>query len=317
MESASTIDAGSADATGSHDAAPTDSAQPDHAATDGPVDAGPACDRTRPFAAPVAVTELNVATAQGGARLTADMLRIVFHGSSNGDPPKLLESQRTSPTGVFDPPTLLAGLATADGGAAEEAAYPTLDANGHTIYFESNRGARVQIWWAARLDVGSPFTSPAVVAGLDDPTNTGQPYLTGGDAIYFISRHNQVPVSKGGTDIYSGTVTGAGSVTAAFVQPAELETATSDSSPTVSADGREAFFSRSMSEDGGFSTTPRIWTATRGFGETTWSNIGPAANIGGESSSDLATWLSPDRCTLYLSSDRDGTFKIYRASRPQ
>ena len=279
-------------------------------------DAGLTCDVTKPFGAPIAVTELNVFPAQYGARLSEDMLRVVFHADWNGVT-KLFESTRTSPSGVFEAPSFISGLSTSDGGAAEEGAFPSLDSDGRTIYFESNRGGRVQIWWASRPQPDASFADPAVVSGLVDPQNTGQPYLTNGGEIFFISRHALAPSGAlGGTDIYSGSVVGAGTVTQGFAQPSELETTSNDYAPIVSADGREAFFSRLMLDDGGASATFRIWTATRVQGASVWTNLAPAVAFAGSAGNDLASWISTDRCTLYLASDRQGAYKIYRAIRP-
>ena len=96
-----------------------------------------------------------------------------------------------------------------------------------------------------------------------------------------------------------------------------LETATNDVGVVVSDDGREAFFSRLELADGGPSTTYRIWTARRASGEVEWSNVAPAENLGSVAGNDLATWLSGDRCTLYLASDGDGTNRFYVATRPK
>jgi Tol biopolymer transport system component len=84
--------------------------------------------------------------------------------------------------------------------------WPSFSADGRTIYFESKRGGRVQIYVAERPAIGVPFGTPILVPTIDDGfSNDGDPYLSlDGRTLLFASDRSG---GAGGFDIYVSTRT--------------------------------------------------------------------------------------------------------------
>lgn len=291
----------------------------------GAVDAGPRCDITKPFQNLVEVAELNVTSTQGGARLTPDQLTVMFHAMFNGKS-ALFQATRTDPASPFGAPSLLEELATVDGGPVDggtmvSSSSPTLSPDGKTLYFESFRGGRVQVWFATRGSTSQKFGAPALLPEIVDTENTGQPYLTGaGGALYFVSRDTGDGGTLGGTDIYRTDISAPG-VGSGLVHEPDLNSIRDEYAPVVSEDGLEAFFSTKLGDDGGLSPTFRLRTSTRASKDAPWATPSQVPGLS-TTGNDRPSWLSPDRCTLYLFSDGVGdaggtSSRITRATRPK
>lgn len=301
------------------DAALSDDASVDVDRTDATTDAGgedassePACDLEQPFGTPTVLDELTIGTSRHGARFSADMREVVFHANT-GDGNRLYYATREDVTEPFSTPTSIPGL-DGDGGTAVAAAYPAFSADGLTIYFESSVSGPVQLWYATRASKGDPFGEPELVQNVTSTANTGQPYLVEESSqLWFVSREDG---GKGQTDIFWTSLSDAG-VSDGFKHVPELNDEELVYLPAPSADVRTILFARRMLEDGGASSKVKIWSATRATQDEPFSNIKAETTLWSEDGDDFATWLSPDGCTAAIASDRDGTMKIYVASRPK
>lgn len=284
------------------------------AALDADSGPAPACDATKAFAAPEEVVELSISTLQGGARLTPDMKTVFFHAALDGGPAVLHQATRSTVPGTFGNIMPIPGLQTLDSGAPAQAAYPTLSNDGLSIYFESNRGGPVRIWYATRANTSAAFGEPVLVDALTDPQNTGQPFLpAGGSTLYLISR--RLDASAGGLDIFTSVISAPG-MSNGFTHVPELSTAQDDFTPTTTPNGLTILFARLMLEDGGVAATKKVWSATRAQVTAPFSNLKPETTLWSDGD-DLPTWISADGCTVFLQSSRDGTMKIFSATRPK
>lgn len=297
--------------TGSPEPEPPDAGSKADADADAAADAGPACDKTKPFATPVEVTELN-GTPSGGARLTADMRTVYFH-AGGGSAGRLYMATRASSSGPFGTPVLVPGLTTSaqDGGAAEHATIPALSPDGLTIYFQSFRSApapsaTVNLWTATRGSAGASFGAPSLVPEINGAENTGQPFVTAsGTTLYFSPR-------RGGSGAANVFIHRAPISAQGVVGPGEpvdeLLSATSrEEAPVLTVDELTIFFARDYD----------VWSATRADTQSAFSNLASVPNVSDETGQDFPTWISPDECVLYLQSSRTGDTKIFVATRPK
>lgn len=142
--------------------------------------------RSDAWSAPVLVPELS---GNGGAQNLAvapnGLVAVVefFTSTNQGD---LYELRRISPHDTWGQLGLIQELATADNESS-----PTLDAEGLTIYFTSNRpGSQglYDIWMATRPSLAAPFATPVRVDALDSASDDGNPFLSpDGHAMYWAS----------------------------------------------------------------------------------------------------------------------------------
>ena len=103
--------------------------------------------------------------------------------------------RRTSAGGAFSAPQLVAGVnsSSADG-------FPSISGDGLTLYLETDRGGRTQIWSAQRADRSAPFIGAAPVAGVSSSSIDGDPDISAdGRTLYFATDRAG---GKGGLDIW-------------------------------------------------------------------------------------------------------------------
>ncbi|MFT3692607.1 MAG: hypothetical protein QM831_05670 [Kofleriaceae bacterium] len=150
------------------------------------------------WSAPAIVTELG-AGAQNLAVTPNGLITVVeISTGGNGD---LYEARRISPHDTWGTPVLIAELSTADNESS-----PTLDAEGLTIYFTSNRPGTqgtYDIWMATRSSLATPFGAATRVDALDTAGDDGNPFLTiDGHTMYWGSDR---PPTQGARDIWFAT----------------------------------------------------------------------------------------------------------------
>jgi len=183
-------------------------------------------------------------------------------------------------------------------------------------YFASAGGRQgsvggVDLFLAKRTDTSADFTNPTVVPNVNSGNVDRNATITGDQkALYFFSDRDGV------NRIYRSTLSGG---TFSAGQPVNLGggTDTSDSNPVLSSNDLTLFFASQRTGSQGFD----IYVATRSnpsvdFGPPT--NAGDVAAINSPAI-EAPSWLSPDGCHLYLTSDRTvdgGTHAIWVATRP-
>jgi Tol biopolymer transport system component len=245
------------------------------------------------FDPPVEVAELSGANNDWDARLTADQLTVYFTsdrpGGQGGN--DIYIAMRSSIAIPFGAPSPVAAVDTASLDAA-----PSLAGDGLALYFTSDRAAAVpSIFVSTRTDINSPWGGAQSVAGLGTGQNDFSPMVASGSGtLYFTS------LRSGARDLYTALRTNP----TAFASPtaiAELDSPDDESYPTISSDEKTIYYGRS--QVGG---TYDVWVAHRDRVTDPFGTPRAVTELNTASSNDVPGWLSPDGCTLYLSSDRAG-----------
>lgn len=196
---------------------------------------------------------------------------------------------------------------------------PNLSADGHLLFFTSNRidelgtsdndiyvsyraDTKDDLGWSVPVKVG-----PEVNSALSE---FGPHFMHDGDgetATFYFQRGQ-----AGGSpsnDIFAASVTRAGQVLGSALPVSELNDPTfADGSPSVRKDGREIFFNSTRV---GRIGSVDIWASTRGNATDAWStpvNLGTPVNIGGIAGvGSRDPDLSFDGRTLVFMSNRPGS----------
>jgi hypothetical protein len=283
-------------------------------------DAGGGCDLTLPFAAPVALAELNTSVDDFSARLTHDELVVYFErnpfmdagvdgGVGWGDLFTATRALKTDPFGAVSPLTTL-NTAYSEGDPS-----PTLD--NETLYYATDQATLTtggfDLVAATRTLTSAPFANPADLSGVNSTSVDAQPYVLPDDLVlYFMSDRN------GNRDLFRASRT---STSASFTVDtsgalAALNTTSEEDSPVVAPDELTVYFA-SARTDGNAKGGLDIWKSTR---SSPSSAFGAPVNVSelNTGKDETPTWISDDGCRLYLwsnnttANDRD----IFVASKP-
>jgi Tol biopolymer transport system component len=277
---------------------------------DAPPDAPPVarCDPSKPFGAPMPVTELNSTAVDQGAKLVDDLT--MYFGSNRTGVFGLYMATRSSPSQPFATPVALALV-----NAAGAASGPTLTADGLTLYYALvPTGAQTgDLYVTHRASKADPFPAGSPVANVNDPSlDDLDPFITeDGSVLYFdsarvgASLHLYFALRQPG-----GSFGAVQAMTSQNVGPI-------DGHPVLSHDGLTLYWS-STRTDGGAQGITDIWFATR---PTTAAVFGAASRIAELSStgSESLSWISADGCVALLQSTRTGTIggqDIFQATKP-
>lgn len=272
------------------------------------VDRGPdvvvstTCKPAAPFTSIKPLTELNTTGDDQHPRLSPDEKTVVFQRQQPGF--VVFTASRADRLSTFSAPVSIAELAV--GG---DAADPTLDSSGLRIVFASGRVGGVgsyDLWVATRTSVGSAFSAPTVLTGLNGTAIDHYPNFAGAGALYFSSVR---PTGLGSEDIYRSAVNG--SVISAPVLVAGLSGAGYDAAPAVTPDELLAYVETSITDDAGTSST--IFVSSRASTAAPWPTPTVVAEL--RNAESIPTWISADGCRLYFSSNRSGNWDLWVAER--
>ena len=263
-----------------------------------PVDAADAgdaavarCDPKKPFATPVLVGALNsLGSNDYEARLSPDEL-VVYFGSDRGGTDGLYQAARTSTSMPFGAPTPLTIQ-----GAGTGIASPTVSGDELTLVFYQKSGVTPSILeLATRSSTLAPFGNVATITNVTSLTqDVSAPYLLPNtSALYYsIGGKIQVSANVGGTFQKGTDVVGVASPksdTYPAVTPDELSIYwASDRVQPANAGGFDVFVSHRATKADGFS------------GATNVTELNTTDN-------DRPSWISPNECVMYLSSERPTT----------
>jgi hypothetical protein len=282
------------------------------AAVDAAIDAAPP-DATRctpgAFSEPVGVPELTTAATESAPSLARDGLEIFFHSDRSGGAGDrdLWHATRTSDAASFLPS---ANLFTVNSTGDER--HPMISADGLTLYFSSSRpggSGGLDIWTASRVEPQLPFLAPSLVAGVNSGANDSFPVISDdGLRLYFSSDR---PGGTGRLDVWVATRSAPDAEFSEPVELAEINSERNEGSIALSADELEIFVQSDREDSGQYD----VWVATRDDRTSAFSMPVRVPELS-SSREDQAHWLSPDGTTIYLSSDRESDFDIYRATRP-
>jgi hypothetical protein len=269
----------------------------DAGGTDGPA---AACDRTKPFGAPVAVAELNTVDDDVLTDMSADELTAYVATNHGVAGVHLFYATRASTSAPFGAlATLLPTGAFDDWNVA-------VSPDALTAVVASNRGGNADLYVATRPNTFSAFGALGTAAGLDTPQDELAPKW-GGDAktLYFDSTRS------GNRDLYRSAVTAG--VFGAPVAIAELNGPDLEAAPVLTPDELTIYFLslRAPTTDGD------IYVATRADKTAPFSAPKVVAEVNSPSV-DAPAFASADGCRLYLSSARNGGvhYDIFVATRP-
>lgn len=296
---------GSVEYTHPPDAGSDDDVDAEVAAAD--AEPGPACDVTRPWGTPAPLAGVNTNRIDMSARLSPDELTIYFQSdrdTPSGTTVDLYVATRASIDDGFGAPARLDTVSTADNDGD-----PSISADGLTLFAGRSTAGFTDgdIYVATRATTLGAFGAPALATVSQSTTHDNQPFDAGG-GLWFTS---QRPGGLGGLDIYRAPITGG--VLGTPVAVTELNTASEDWLPMLTADERTVYFG-STRPDPDAPGLFDIWTSTR---PDTASEFAAPTLVPELSSpfQDFPSWISPDGCRLYLTSERLGSPDIYLVER--
>jgi hypothetical protein len=272
----------------------------------GAVDAGP-CDPARVFGAPTVVADLNDVTASTiGLRLSDDALTAFFGRQFSDGGADLFTATRFVTSAAFGaavPLTTLNTVLSAEG-------KPTVTSDLNTLYFHRSRVAASSVYdiFSATRDANG-YANPTRVDSVDDASGSTQdPFVSSdGRELFFTTRRG----TSTKPEIWSAANPDGG---AAFDAPAIVATASTaafNDSPVLSHDGLRLYFGAGDGAD------TAIWMTTRATRDAPFQT---AVQVQGMDldrvgQRDEPSFISADECTLYLYSNRSGSFLVYRADR--
>lgn len=277
-------------------------------------DSGPAhaCDLSKPFGAPGLVPGNHINTTyaeEGTPRLSPSELALYFWSDRTDDggvdTTHIYVATRASRADAFGEPVRVPGVTST---ANESSA--TLTADGLVMAFESDRltGNNGELFLSLRNDADAGFGAPTRIASANSDANQGTPYLRPDGAILYFSSNRD-----GNQDLYRATRASADDYGVAQALK-ELNSPSDEFSPCVTTDDRGIFWGsnrKDLPSEGDYD----IYYAQRTSTDDGFGNLETAGTLLNSSALDLPGWISPDGCTMYLESTRDGQRDIYVSHR--
>jgi hypothetical protein len=286
---ASTDDGGGGDATAALDAIAPDAATA-------------RCDLTKPFKVAPLLGMINTETDNESYAALSDDERTIYFGRGAGSARDIWRASRKSRDDVFGTPQKFDSVNSVylDDGL-------TLSRDGLFGVFASGRpsGGAPDLYFSKRTTPEGAFPTPMKIPGtFNSGVNDNDPYLvTDLGKMYFASDR------EASFDIYVVSVNDM-----MFGEPtkvSELSSSFSDGAPVASVDDMEIFIA--TGRQGG--SNERAYHARRPAPGMAFDAPVDVPELNEGTSSAIPSWLSPDRCVLYFSSDRDGTRDIFVATR--
>jgi Tol biopolymer transport system component len=257
------------------------------------------CDLSAPFKAPVALSSLNTPAFEAQPRLLPDERTVFFERVVVDAGTDLFTAVRAVASASFGAPTPLTELDTPNNEGD-----PTVSPDGLRIFFASDRpgglGAN-DIWQAVRDAASSPFGIIALTPNVSSTQDELQTYYVPG-ALYFASNRSTT------YHIYRAAELSGGFASPLLIP--ELASQTFDGCPVITTDELRIYFTSLRSDAGSY----QIWTSVRVTSSQPWPTptlVSELASFGNA----VPSWISPDGCRLYLSSDQSGNEDMYVASK--
>ncbi len=269
-------------------------------APDAAPDAGQECIPGQPFGAPTRLVELeDPGVRHGTLRLRPDERSGYFWSFRGGDSEIYYVSRPDLAAPFVVEPTT--GLTT----AANELD-PTIAADGSLLVFRRSASGD-DLVMAIPTDPRT-FTQVMGLGALNTLSSETQPYLSANATEIVFASSRDMPGSALGS-LYRADR--AGTVFENVARIDELSTPSDEGDPALSADGLTLYFrSDRPATFGG----QNIYVATRPALDQPFGPPVLVDNVNSERD-DGPSFLSPDDCRLYLSSERDGVNAVYVAVR--
>lgn len=259
--------------------------------SDAPADAAP----LGPWATPVPVDI--PAVGDDDPTATGDLLELYFNRDAD-----IYVTRRASTSDAWDAPVAVTELNTADAETTPEVSY-----DGLTIYLASARTGGAggnDIWMATRATRSDLWSTPVHVDELSSAAAEGAAASTHPHVITIDS-------DRAGTtllDLYVATRTNPNDPWGTPVRIDELSTAGSEGNPMMTGDRLTLYFDSDRSGDG------ELYVATRP-GTTAPFDAPQQITEVSSPAAESDPWISPDGRTLYFTSDRDGTLRLWQTTR--
>jgi hypothetical protein len=195
------------------------------------------------------------------------------------------------------------------GGTGADTSTPMVDAGAGT---DSSAIDASTDAWKPLCDLTKSFNTPQPLANIDTTESEDVIWLTPDQLTGYVSarRTDGGIDGGGGYDLFTTTRT---TVTLPFgpIAPlaGSLNTPADQRSPVVSADGLTLYYYSTQTGTG------QIYTATRAQTNVAFGAGQPALAPLNTTAGDTVSWISADALTVFLSSNRGGTTRIYSATR--
>ena len=258
-----------------------------------------------PFGTPVKIANVSDPTTRDDdVTLTADMLEMYFEADreviGDGD---IYRSVRPSVNDPWSLPSLIVELSTSDLETSME-----ISPDGLTLYFSSDRSPSqvVDIWVSKRADRLSPWGAPMRVTALNSTSSEWNAQPLSDTNLIFGSNRTGV---MGGSDVFRVTRGTASDTWGAPEKIPGLDTSGFEGEAFEDASGAIWFTGNLAGTEGSYD----LWRSLPNSDGT----YKPAARVSELASmnEEADAWISPDGHTIYFTSNRDGTYDIFMATR--
>lgn len=248
-----------------------------------------------PFSTPIPVPITPV--GDDDPSLTGDQLELYFNRAND-----IFVTKRAAITDAWGPLTVVTELSQAN----ITDTTPEVTYDGLTIFLASNRAPLtgvLDLYVATRASRAAPFGTPTKVTELTTDQREAAPASGNGLDLVFESNRN------GNNDTFLAQRPNAGAAFGTPVPVAAVNTASSDGNPMLSADGLELFINSDRSGNN------ELLVATRASLADAFGPPVPIAEVNDPAADDQDPWISEDGRTLYFTSDRDGTLRLWQSAR--
>lgn len=306
----STVDTG-VDSAPASDASTSDADGGTDAVSDAPIEAGPRCDPTKAFGAPVNEgSTINAGGIEDGARLSPSGLELFFTRDEGNNGKRVYRSTRATLSSPWSAPASQGTLSVTPPSVPASMSL-TLDSTELFGYIAVYTGTTWRIYATSRSTIGGLWAIPGPVANLAANGTDEQPWLNAaGDRLYFMSNRGSVTFHT-----WVATKTNGVFGPATLADPFQVS---EDRWPVLSDDELTMYYGAYDGTNG-----VRIYKKTRPAMNQDWKAGAPVAELaGGSGSSAISapTWLSKDGCDIYFVSNRSGgqgQLDVWHATKPQ
>ncbi len=246
-----------------------------------------------PWGAPTAIPITPVADDDPSA--TGDLLELYFNREED-----IYVVTRASTADPWGTPEVVDELSSAEAETTPEVSY-----DGLTIYFASTRAPTLggnDIWMATRASRADPWGTPEHVPELSSAAAEGAPVMADATTIL-------IDTDRAGTlDIFIATRASATEPWDTPIAIPELNGAEFEGNPVLDADKLTIYFDSNRTGES------ELYVATRTSPTAAFGAPVPITELN-STSSDTDPWLSPDGRTMYFTSNRDGTQRLWQTTR--
>ena len=253
-----------------------------------------------PWSTPAPVSVAATTTAiEDDVTLSSDTLEMFFAIDTGNAGKDLYYTARSSPTGTWTKPILLAFNS-----ATQSDETPRLSADDRTLYYASGRAGNgtLDIYSVTRAVAGgTTWSAPSRLAGINTTTLTEKWYMPCGTNHYVMVQTQTATLA----DLVEGTV---GSASTPI---GELNSAQNETGTFVTSDCLTIYFASNRSGTSMLYTSSRASLTAKFAPPTVVTDF----MIPGGNGNEEDPWMSPDGRTFAFASDAAGTKDVYLSTR--